>query len=525
MSRLTAGPTLTVDSRKLRRIIAENPTWSLSLVPFLSTLCLECIVSNFEDTPIYDELTPRQKDFVQEKLSPSLPLTVTANLVSDGAYWRRCCEQRWDICDVSNYDHSWKRMFFERHLENIIEQFIPETTSSKIVNDEIPLCEAYVKRLNISQMLPPIKEGMVGLGDNVDWHSETDSDTAHMEHFDFRTLLTKLPWLEELHLTYWVKQCGMNFEWKMFEMAHRDSETLAIAIQASKTLKVLRLYESHIDDAKCKLLTKHLVGHPSLIELNLSHNVIGDKGAKCVGRILNSTKLETLNLSDNVIRDAGAIAIAEALPANNTLLLLNLRINRVGDEGGQAVAKALMKNYTLLHLNLAANLVTEPTALTLSEVLLKNKTLKTINLSCNKLGVDGGKALAEAVAQNSSLTEFNVNLTDVDAESASIINQVVCTNKNTCATNQAVGGIMTDSTVDQVVDINDSSEDDGEEKEEKEEQEQVQGNEEEIHVKDEQVEEGQKDEVPDGEVQDAPADEPQEDGEAPSEAQSSTNSN
>ncbi|XP_077408050.1 dynein regulatory complex subunit 5 [Vanacampus margaritifer] len=439
MSRLTGGPTmLTVDSRRLRRIIAEIPNWSLGLVPFLSTLCLECIVRNFEETPIYEELSASQRDFVQERLSTSLPLPVTANLVEDGVYWRRCCEQRWDICDVSHYNHSWKQMFFERHLENIIENFIPETTALKVVTDEIPLCEAYVRRLDITQMLPPIKEAKIAMGDNVDWLSETDSDVAHMEHYDFRGLLNKLICLEEFHLTYWVKQCGMNFEWKMFEMADRDCETLAMSLQSCKNLKVVRLYQSHIDDEKCKLLAKHLAGHPSLRELNLSHNVIGDKGAKAVSTLLNSSNLEAVNMSDNIIRDVGANFLAEALFKNCTLLSLNLRINRVTDEGGQAIAKALLINSTLRHLHLGANLLTEPTAVTLAEVLAQNQTLKTINLSCNKLGVDGGKALEEAIAQNSSLTECDVRLTDIDEQSVSIINQLVNANKSASIITQVV---------------------------------------------------------------------------------------
>ncbi|XP_054618221.1 dynein regulatory complex subunit 5 [Dunckerocampus dactyliophorus] len=431
MSRHTGcQSTLIADSRRLRRIIAENPNWSLGLVPFLSNLCLECIVKNFEGTPIYEELRPSQREFVQERLSTSLPLPVTANLIDDGIYWRRCCEQRWDICDVSHYGHSWKRMFFERHLENIIEHFIPETTHSKTVTEFIPLCERYVKRLDISQMLPPVKEAKPGKhGEEVDLLSEADSDAVLMEHFDFRHLLDKLGSLEELHLTYWVKQCGMNFEWRMFEMAERDCETLSMALESCKTLKVLRLYESHIDDHKCKMLVGYLVNHPSLTELNLSHNIIGDRGAKAVGKLLQTSKLEILNMSDNLIRDLGANAIAAALSNNCPLLSLNLRINRVSDEGGQAIAMALLNNETLIHLHLGANLMTGPTAITLSEALAKNQTLKSINLSCNKLGVDGGKALEETISQNSCLTECDVRLTEIDEQSASIINRVVWINE------------------------------------------------------------------------------------------------
>ncbi|XP_061891091.1 dynein regulatory complex subunit 5 isoform X2 [Entelurus aequoreus] len=424
------GSTLTVDRRRLRRIIAENPNWSLGLVPFLSNLCLESIVRNYEGTPIYAELRPSQRAFVQERLSTDLPLPVTANSIDDGVYWKRCCEQRWEICDVSRYGNSWKRMFFERHLENIIEQFIPETSHLKVITDAIPLCERYVKKLDISQMLPPIKEVKPGKQEEeMDLLSEADSDAALMEHFDFRNLLNKLSNLEEVHLTYWVKQCGMNFEWRMFEMAERDCETLSKALASCKVLKVVRLYESHIDDSKCKMLANTLVNHPSLTELNLSHNIIGDKGAKAVSKLLQSSKLEVLNMSDNVIRDAGANAIADALANNCPLLSLNLRINRISDEGGQAIAVALLRNKTLHHLHLGANLVTGPTAIRLSEVLAKNQTLKSINLSCNKLGVDGGKALEEAISQNSCLTQCDVRLTEVDEQSASVINQVVRTNE------------------------------------------------------------------------------------------------
>lgn len=131
---------------------------------------------------------------------------------------------------------------------------------------------------------------------------------------------------------------------------------------------------------------KHLLDHPSLRELDFSHNLIGDKGARALGKLLTRSKLQTLNMCDNDIRGPGAKAIAHALSVNSTLLSLNLRLNWVRDEGGQAFGKALLKNNTLLHLHLGANQVTGPTAIALSKVLIQNNTLKSINLSCNNLG-------------------------------------------------------------------------------------------------------------------------------------------
>lgn len=189
--------------------------------------------------PIFEELTAKQRDFIQKRLPPSLPLYLTAHLISDGVYWKRCCEQRWDLCDVSHYGHSWKRMFFERHMENTIELFIPDVTEPQAILQMIPFCAKYIKRLEISQLLPPIKEPQKEEEEyGSELASESEYDGQSIDHFNFGILLDQLTNLQELHLVYRVKQCGMNFEWKMFEMTSKDCENLAKALKACKTLKV-----------------------------------------------------------------------------------------------------------------------------------------------------------------------------------------------------------------------------------------------------------------------------------------------
>lgn len=192
--------------------------------------------------PIFKELTPTQKDYVLERLSTSLPLSLTAKLISDGTYWERCCRERWDLCDVSEYDNSWKRMYFERYMERMIEIYVPQVTDAKDVLDLVPLCKNYIKRLDISQLLTPIKEHHEEEDEEEeeDYRSvlEIDQEKPSMNHFNFNILLHKLTCLEELRLVYRIKECGMNFEWSMFEMVDKDSESLGKAIKSCKTLKV-----------------------------------------------------------------------------------------------------------------------------------------------------------------------------------------------------------------------------------------------------------------------------------------------
>ncbi|CAL8317817.1 unnamed protein product [Merluccius merluccius] len=432
------------DHGKVRRIIAEDPEWSLALVPPLSKLCLQNIVDNFEEKQTIEELLPAHKDYVLGRLPTTLPLRVTANLIHDPGYWRRCCLQRWPQCDVSQYGHSWKRMFFERHLENLVELFVPDVTPPQTILELVPLCRDYVRRLDVSQLLPPIKEprmpGRERRGEERQQQEEEEeegedvSDTASdagpsMDHFDFGLLLDRLSHLEELRLVYGVQGCGMNFEWNLFEFTRRDCESLGKALKSCQTLKVLRLHQSKVDDERCRILARHLLDHPSLRELDLSHNLIGDRGARAIGKLLTRSRLEGLDLYDNEIRGPGAQAIAHALSRSATLRTLNLRLNRLGDEGGQAIGQALLTNRTLRRLHLGANEMGEPSAAVLAQMLGRNDALTSINLSCNGLGTDGGKMLEEGMSRNTGVTECDVRLTEVDEESESFIGQVVRTNQ------------------------------------------------------------------------------------------------
>ncbi|XP_069029802.1 dynein regulatory complex subunit 5 [Embiotoca jacksoni] len=413
-----------------RRIMAEDPDWILDFVPSLSNLSLQCIVNNFEERPIFEALKPTQRVFIQERLSPSLPLHVTANLVPDGVYWNRCCKQKYTCCDVSDYGYSWKRMFFERHLENIIEHFIPNVTEPKTVLQMAPLCKDYVKRLVISQLLPPIKEAQKEEEEEEEYEYVIGNERGApcLDHFDFRILLDKLTNLEELHLVYRVKHCAMNFEWSMFKMTDQDCVSLATALKSCKTLKIFRLHLSQIEDKQCRLLVKYLLDHPFLRELDFSHNLIGDRGARAIGKLLTMSKLETLKMYNNQISGPGAKAIAHALSKNPALLSLNLCLNHLMDEGGEAIGKALLSNDTLLHLDLEGTGLTWLSAAALSKVLAQNNTMKTINLSNNKLGELGGKALEEAMSHNTSVTECSIYLTGVDERSVSLIDKVLLAN-------------------------------------------------------------------------------------------------
>lgn len=150
--------------------------------------------------------------------------------------------------------------------------------------------------------------------------------------------------------------------------------------------QIFRLTRSKVDDNKARILIRSLLDHPALEKLDLSHNCIGDRGARAAAKLLSHSRLRVLNLANNQVRAPGAQSLAHALAHNTNLLSLNLRLNCIEDEGGQAIAHALQTNKCLTTLHLGGNELSEPTATLLSQVLSVNTTLTKINLSCNHIG-------------------------------------------------------------------------------------------------------------------------------------------
>ena len=69
------------------------------------------------NSTILNSLSEKHRGAVLKRIATDVPLRVTAQLVDDDDYWRRCCEARWPVCDVTQHGHQWKRMFFERNLQ------------------------------------------------------------------------------------------------------------------------------------------------------------------------------------------------------------------------------------------------------------------------------------------------------------------------------------------------------------------------------------------------------------------------
>jgi hypothetical protein len=137
---------LNPELKPVRRIIADDLEWSLRIVPALTDLALNSLVHSFDTSPKYNELLDKHRGQLLKSLPTSVPLKVTAPLIEDEKYWEKCCKEKWPVCDIKQYDNSWKRFYFEKNIEEIIENFVPGQTDMKPLLEYLDLGKYKIKK-------------------------------------------------------------------------------------------------------------------------------------------------------------------------------------------------------------------------------------------------------------------------------------------------------------------------------------------------------------------------------------------
>ncbi|TPX69387.1 hypothetical protein SpCBS45565_g02479 [Spizellomyces sp. 'palustris'] len=458
-----------------RRVIAEDPEWNLAAVENLSELCIRSIVANFEKRPVLSGIPAKYRERLLSSISVDLPLVITAPLIPDDTYWKRKAVATFKLCDPSAHGGVWKRLFFELHMRRIIEAYIPDGEHLDRFLADLDLAASYVETIRITQLLPVGYQNRMNLdqkgvdarrfGTQRSGHGPVSEKSAMDEndkefskpgsspdHLDIGLILTKLTKVSELNLYYGVRDCGIDFDWQYFGMTLNDCISLANAVKASH-LSSLTIQASRIDDDRCRLLSSALLQNSTLQRLDLSHNRIGDSGARGLAKVLgtSTTALEYLNVSDNKIGRHGARCIGSALMQNKTLKHLSMNMNYLTDAGGANLCSDLRGNDNLQNLELSSNGLGWTTVTSLCDLLKHNgKALVALDLSCNKLGrvatgkSDGaqetqktegvddvpGKMLLDAISQNKYVTTLDIRMTQLSEEYTIAIQGIVQENKS-----------------------------------------------------------------------------------------------
>lgn len=124
--------------------------------------------------------------------------------------------------------------------------------------------------------------------------------------------------------------------------------------------------------------------------------------------------IKSLDLSHNNIGDEGAKRLAEVIIGKRTLVSLRLNNNQISDRGVEQIASGLCSSKKQLQeLYLHDNkLITDKSVGSLIKMLKENQSLKSLWLINCSLTNDGRKKLAGAVA---SKRNFHLNMEKCDS--------------------------------------------------------------------------------------------------------------
>jgi len=358
------------------------------------------------------------QDKLAELIQTDLPLNVSAPLIDSEVYWKRCAADLFQTCVPSDHGHSWKQLFFEKTVEEALENFDGSEQAHTALNRLLSTSSELVFKLKIRQFA---------------------------SHADLAFLFDALPNLYSLSITFGSRNVGMKYERSIFGMKLADAECLSQQLPRTETLTQLILNENVLDDEKVRRLVVGLRDKLTITDLDLSHNKISDRGTralcKCLGK---DSVIAHLSLCDNHMHSEGGKFLGRAVQTNTSLLKLNLRLNRLGEKGGCYMFEGLKSNGSLKQLNISGNGLADDSGQgeavrVLAAMLRVNSTINKMDVSSNSLGTEAGVVMRDALEENKSLTSLDLRVNRVAPDVASAIRELLRRNELPRLASRAAG--------------------------------------------------------------------------------------
>ncbi|XP_076139882.1 NACHT, LRR and PYD domains-containing protein 3-like isoform X2 [Alosa pseudoharengus] len=164
-------------------------------------------------------------------------------------------------------------------------------------------------------------------------------------------------------------------------------------IPAVSCCRKAQLLGCGLNKMSCETVMRCLQSANSLIQLDMSCNALGDSGVHLLsaGLISPHCKLQTLRLGDCNLSGESCKPLATVLQSANSLIELDLSHNDLGDSGVNLLSKGLShRNCNLQILRLSGCLISESSCYDLASSLTSNTShLKELDLSYNHPGESG----------------------------------------------------------------------------------------------------------------------------------------
>lgn len=193
--------------------------------------------------------------------------------------------------------------------------------------------------------------------------------------------------VDDLNMCKYLKKLNLNNN----HVGNRMGIQLTEVLKTNKSIKELYLASNDLSDEFGIELWNSILSNYSLSILDLSNNSIGYKGIKGIEEyfIKNGGSLRSLNVSANIIGDKGAEILLESLKDSFALEELYISYNSLNNDVGKLLGKVIGSNTVLLILDASYNQFKYRSAMEIGKGIAKNFVLKTLKLSFNPFTIRG----------------------------------------------------------------------------------------------------------------------------------------
>nr|XP_036867448.1 ribonuclease inhibitor isoform X2 [Manis javanica] len=184
--------------------------------------------------------------------------------------------------------------------------------------------------------------------------------------------------------------------------------------------EVVRLDDCGLTEVRCRDISSALQANPSLTELSLRANELGDAGVHLVLQGLQSPtcKIQKLSLQNCSLTEAGCRVLPRMLRTLPTLRELHLSDNPLGDAGLRLLCEGLLDPQCHLEkLQLEYCNLTAASCEPLASVLRAKRDFKELVVSNNDVGKAGARALCQGLVDSACQLE-TLKLENCGLESA-----------------------------------------------------------------------------------------------------------
>lgn len=198
------------------------------------------------------------------------------------------------------------------------------------------------------------------------------------------------------------------------------------------TCSSLRAWNCFLKPPSCIVLSSVLIANSSLVDLDLSFNLPEDSGVKelCKGLKHPGCKLQKLDLSRCWLAGSCCGDLAEVLCTSPSLLELTLMDNELGDPGARELCEGLRHpDCRLKRLEMWGCCLTDACCDHLALVLSMNQNVFELGLGNNKLGDSGVRLLCEGLKHpDCKLQKLVLDRCSLTESCCSDLSSVFCVN-------------------------------------------------------------------------------------------------